>query len=43
MCPGVDSASKYEYQENALEQSRPVRMADDLPPPSAERQENAGP
>jgi hypothetical protein len=29
MCPGVDSASKNEYQENSWEQSRPVRKADD--------------
>jgi hypothetical protein len=43
MCPGVDSASKNEYQENSWELSRPVRKGDDLPPPSAERQENPGP
>jgi hypothetical protein len=43
MRPGVDSASKYEYQEDFWEQSRPVRKADDLPPPSAERKENPGP
>jgi hypothetical protein len=43
MSPGVDSASKYEHQENSWEYSRPVRKAGDLPPPSAERQENPGP
>jgi hypothetical protein len=43
MCPGVDLASENEYQENSWEQSRPVRKADDLPPPSAECQENQGP
>jgi hypothetical protein len=30
MCPGVDSASKNEYQENSWEWRRPVRKADDL-------------
>jgi hypothetical protein len=43
MCPGVDPASKNEYQQNSWEQSRPVGKADGLPPPSAERQENPGP
>jgi hypothetical protein len=43
MCPGVDSASKNEYQENSWGWKRPVRKADDLPPSSAERQKNPGP
>jgi hypothetical protein len=30
MCPGVDSASKNEYQENSWGQRRPVRKGDDL-------------
>jgi hypothetical protein len=41
MCPGVDPASKNEYQENSWGWRRPVRKADDLL--SAERQENPGP
>jgi hypothetical protein len=30
MCPGVDSASKYEYQENSWGWRRPARKGDDL-------------
>jgi hypothetical protein len=30
MCPGVDSASKNEYQENSWGRRRPVRKGDDL-------------
>jgi hypothetical protein len=30
MCPGVDRASKNEYQENSWGQRRPVRKGDDL-------------
>jgi hypothetical protein len=30
MCPGVDSASKNEYQENSWGWTRPVRKGDDL-------------
>jgi hypothetical protein len=30
MCPGVDSASKNEYQENSWGQKRPVRKGEDL-------------
>jgi hypothetical protein len=30
MCPGVDSASKNEYQENSWGWRRPVRKGDDL-------------
>jgi len=41
MCPGVDSASKTEYQGLLLGQWRRVRKADD--PPNAERQENPEP
>jgi len=32
MCPEVDSAFEREYQGFLLEQRRPVRLADDLPP-----------
>jgi hypothetical protein len=30
MCPGVDSTSKNEYQENSWGLRRPVRKGDDL-------------
>jgi hypothetical protein len=30
MCPGVDSASENEYQENSWGLRRPVRKGDDL-------------
>jgi len=32
MCPEVDSASESEYQRFLLGWTRPVRLADDLPP-----------
>jgi hypothetical protein len=30
MCPGVDSVSKNEYEENSWGKRRPVRKGDDL-------------
>jgi hypothetical protein len=42
MCPGVDSASKYDYQGFLLGLRRPVRKADELPPSQCRTSRKSG-